>query len=381
MIRNPYIAGNPVYGENFYGRSRIIQDILTGPRNYLWILALRRTGKTSLLRQIDYLVNTEKEYSSQYGSLFLNFSGYDCFDSLAQPLRLAIGLKKNIFEKFGIHYEDIIKKDFFNILETVLVKLKEHKINLLLLCDESESLVGIGKKEPDMLKKLKGMLEMEKSVRMVIVGTNRLFKMLPEFFENFGNPLYLANLEDSETEDLIKQTKAGIEVEFLQDDGKIIKTIQKTTGNHPLQVQTLCYHVFPQNKVNNVIDGLIKDDIFGKSFELMLGYLPISERNILHCIFDHDGLNKNELLDFASKNYKLSPFEIRCYLWNLIELGFVRKKKDSLLISSYFFKRWFEKNKTKVFSTEYLALKRPKIEDKDILNTYQRLNINSHQAA
>src|SRR4051812_46520663 len=49
----PYAAGQWVRGERFFGRSAEIAEILTGPRNGIWLLGARARGKTSLLKQLE----------------------------------------------------------------------------------------------------------------------------------------------------------------------------------------------------------------------------------------------------------------------------------------------------------------------------------------
>ena len=56
---NPYVVGQWVRGERFYGRSSLIDEILDGPRNSLWVLGTRRIGKTSLLKQLEYLTSSD----------------------------------------------------------------------------------------------------------------------------------------------------------------------------------------------------------------------------------------------------------------------------------------------------------------------------------
>ena len=53
--RKPYNAGMPVRGEQFYGRSELINNILGGSDRAIWVVSNRRIGKTSLLRRMEQL--------------------------------------------------------------------------------------------------------------------------------------------------------------------------------------------------------------------------------------------------------------------------------------------------------------------------------------
>ena len=51
----PYVVGQWVRGDRFYGRRALLREALEGSRDRLWVVGMRRVGKTSLLRQIEQL--------------------------------------------------------------------------------------------------------------------------------------------------------------------------------------------------------------------------------------------------------------------------------------------------------------------------------------
>ena len=46
-MKNPFIAGNWVRGDNFFGREELLRDILDGQQSHYWVTGTRRFGKTS----------------------------------------------------------------------------------------------------------------------------------------------------------------------------------------------------------------------------------------------------------------------------------------------------------------------------------------------
>ena len=44
MSATPFVVGQWVRGEKFYGRGHLIEEILRGPRNWIWLLGTRRGG-------------------------------------------------------------------------------------------------------------------------------------------------------------------------------------------------------------------------------------------------------------------------------------------------------------------------------------------------
>ena len=70
----PYVVGQWVRGERFYGREAQIAEILGGPRNWIWLLGTRRVGKTSLLKQLEHLTAGGGQ---GFFPLFWDFQGAD----------------------------------------------------------------------------------------------------------------------------------------------------------------------------------------------------------------------------------------------------------------------------------------------------------------
>ncbi|MET0555985.1 MAG: hypothetical protein ABW221_23295, partial [Vicinamibacteria bacterium] len=54
--RNPFIAGSWVRGDNFFGRTELLREILEGERDSQWVVGARRLGKTSFLKELEYRV-------------------------------------------------------------------------------------------------------------------------------------------------------------------------------------------------------------------------------------------------------------------------------------------------------------------------------------
>ena len=61
-MRVPYVVGRWVRGANHYGRQRLIDYVLSIEDNTVWIVGTRRIGKTSLLRQIEFLTVDDPSY-------------------------------------------------------------------------------------------------------------------------------------------------------------------------------------------------------------------------------------------------------------------------------------------------------------------------------
>ncbi len=109
---NPYVVGQWVRGERFYGRRALIDEILNGPRNSLWVLGTRRIGKTSLLKQLEHLTSPE---GSAYVPIFWDLQGADDPDELKLTFADALLDAEDRLEAVGIEVSNLEDEDPFHL--------------------------------------------------------------------------------------------------------------------------------------------------------------------------------------------------------------------------------------------------------------------------
>ena len=99
MSTIPFIVGQWVRGESFYGRRELLAEILDGRRDRLWLLGSRRIGKTSLLRQLEHLtVSGDRGFFP----LFWDFQGAEGPEELQFELRDALLDAEDRLRELGI---------------------------------------------------------------------------------------------------------------------------------------------------------------------------------------------------------------------------------------------------------------------------------------
>ena len=152
--KNPFIAGNWVRGKNFFGRQKLIDEILEGRRHYLWVAGTRRVGKTSLLKQIEYLI-LQGGHSKKYVSLFWDMQGSRDLNGLKESLLESVEDADPQFSQLGVDVSRLEEQDLFGILRALKRAVKDANSNLMLLCDEVEELIHIEKNNPEALPKLR----------------------------------------------------------------------------------------------------------------------------------------------------------------------------------------------------------------------------------
>ena len=122
MTPVPFVIGQWVRGERFYGRERLIDEILDGPRNGLWLLGTRRIGKTSLLKQLEHLAAASPERG--YFPLFWDLQGADDPRELHAGFADALLDAEDRLEAIGIEVAEVEADDLFAAMGRLRRKLR-----------------------------------------------------------------------------------------------------------------------------------------------------------------------------------------------------------------------------------------------------------------
>ena len=104
-MRNPFIAGSWVRGENFFGRQSLLREILEGDRDAVWVVGARRLGKTSLMKELEYRVHQSSQ--SPWAPLYWDLEGSADARGLADSLLGSIEDSEAYRRAAGIVVEDV----------------------------------------------------------------------------------------------------------------------------------------------------------------------------------------------------------------------------------------------------------------------------------
>ena len=141
-MRVPYIVGRWVRDRNHYGRERLFTYLLNTSDSAVWVVGSRRIGKTSLLRQLEYLTDTPQ---SNLVPLFWDMQGCENSGDLSMELYMALEDAEHHFTPFGIELGSLEGQDALVILRRLTRALNAAGKHLLLLIDEAEALLAIAR--------------------------------------------------------------------------------------------------------------------------------------------------------------------------------------------------------------------------------------------
>jgi hypothetical protein len=335
----PYVVGQWVRAERFYGRLTQINEILDGHRNWIWLLGTRRVGKTSLLKQLEHLTASGEQ---GYLPVFWDFQGADDPQELSLNFNDALLDAEERLDEVGIDLTEVEGDDLFVSMGRLRRSLRAKNRSLLLLCDEVEELINLNQKDPALLRKLRRTMQSQEGIRSVLASTIRLFSLADQredtspFLHGFTPPLYIHTLSDDEARDLIRQSHLppGTRPE-LDDD--MVETIRQRCDNHPYLIQLVCKRYLELQDLDEAFEQVASDRMVSYFFSVDFEMLAGSERKILRLISEETAATSASI----RKSMPISTGALSSGLQRLENLGFIRRDQERrFVLASYFFRQW-----------------------------------------
>ena len=336
----PYVVGQWVRGDRFYGRSEQIAEILHGERDLVWLLGTRRVGKTSLLKQIELVAELDPE--PRYFAMFWDFQGVDTAAELHLNFTDALLDAEDRLQHIGIDVEEITADDLFVALERLRRRLRSQGLGLLLLCDEVEELLGLQRTDPSLLRKLRHALQSRTGIRTVLASTIRLWALAGQtddtspFLHGFTPPVYIDRLTDDEARSLVSQSHLQPEERPDIDDATMTGILEHC-DNHPYLVQLVCKRFVETGQLEEAIAQVATDRMVSYFFSVDFDVLTASEKRIVRTIAGSPGITRDAIREHVS----VRADELDGHLRQLGNLGFIRHEgNDGFALANYFFQRW-----------------------------------------
>lgn len=350
-MRNPYIVGRWLRGADHYGRQRLIEYLLYVQDPVIWVVGTRRMGKTSLLRQLEWLLDDRNEGDTQpldtsLVPLFWDLQGCETMDDLAYELFVSVEDKVERFEALGVDVDDLYDKDAMRILRTLQRTLRRQDRQLFLLIDESEALINVAQNDANGLARLRKTLQ-NGNQRTVMVATKLLMRLndLSRHWTTspflFGVSLVnLWSLDPESSRDLILQEQNNATV---QVDAGLLEEIAVHTHRHPYLTQYLCHRLFEEmDNEKGRLRPIEEDDL--QADHLLAGFLQIDfdhlapmERQILLTVARHGVLSEEALL--AELNDQPAN-RVQMFLYGMSKLGYLRRIFGQWTVGNEFLRRW-----------------------------------------
>jgi len=340
MPVNPFVVGQWVRGDRFYGRVSQIEEILGGHRNWIWLLGTRRIGKTSLLKQLEHLAWTAPERT--YFPVFWDFQGADSVEELFRTFREALLDAEERLEELGVDPGQVNGGDLFDAITRLRRRLKSVNLKLLLLCDEVEELITLNRLDPALLRKLRRVMQSQEDVRSILASTIRLWALADEkgdtspFLHGFTPPLYIQSLSDDEARALIGQQHLapGARPQFA---AAATEEIRSSCDNHPYLIQLVCKRFLESGDLADAMEQVRSDEMVGHFFSVDFEMLSSVEKDVVRIVGEASAASSDSIL----RSLPVEPSSLDGALHRLESLGYLRRGAGRRFeLVNHFFRRW-----------------------------------------
>lgn len=344
MQRKPYIVGDMVRGEHFYGRTALLNTVLNGTERAVWVVGARRSGKTSLLYRLEEMSNARGEVafctSMDASNTIADFVEWWIDDLDENDERLT---------RLGLSVADLRGKGLHDIFRMLNRNARERKLHVLLLLDEGEALVTIAQNEGDaFLKNTRRVLERCEALRVVFAATKGLAALDDvcrawdtTTFLDAVTLRYLEPMPPDESAALIRQTQSAAP---LTVDDTIVNAIIQTTCGHPYLTAWLCSRVWDDNTLRvPTVEDLTLDTTLIDLFQQDYRYLAEIERRILRALADVQMIDAETLTAIIGQQGATLPaVQLRYLMTTLAQLGYVRTVDGKYAAGNQLLQHWLQ---------------------------------------
>ncbi len=334
-MRNPFIVGSWVRGEDFFGRSGLIQEILEGERHSIWVLGARRLGKTSLLKEVEHRVQRSRD--TPFVALYWDLQGSGDARGLAETLLSSIEDSEPFRRATDVTVDELESLPVAEMLATLVRRTVRSGWRLLLLVDEAEELLVVGRSDPGILARMRRVLSRGPDIRSVMTATRLLARLDDEaplatspFLQGFIPPVYLTPLTAEECRPLLSRG------EFVTEE---VETVVERTACHPFLVQLLASRLFESRDLSATLDQLAADEMVANFFSVDFQTLADGERSLLSEVAREGPRTRRDLSSATSQTEEALDMP----LYGLTMLGYLARDGEEYRLANWLFERWLRR--------------------------------------
>ncbi|MEI7770325.1 MAG: HAMP domain-containing protein [Chloroflexales bacterium] len=271
-VPNPYVAGNPVYGDLFVGREDILRRL-----NELWsgseqrpsviLYGHRRMGKSSILRNLAGQLEMDTiviNYNLQRIGFVENAS--DLLYTLAEEIHRSLPIEVHT----AIEEPDegrFFQRNPYTAFEQYLhrIDVSRGNIRLILAIDEFEKIeewIIAGRLEPQLLDSLRGLIQTYPWFVLALAGLHTLEEMT----HNYWNPLFgsvsaipVSFLSPEGARRLITQPTPDFSLNYTPD---AIEQVITLTNGQPYLLQLIGHALVSYYNRQTIGEGIERKRLF-----------------------------------------------------------------------------------------------------------------------
>lgn len=278
----PYVIGQWVNGDRFYGRAAVLAELATTPVPRSWWAGLRRVGKTSLLRELDH--RAAHEPVRRRWPLVWDFQGLTTAADLTASFAEALLDAEEVLDGLAA----AAPENPFLALPELGRRARERGGEVWVLIDEADALLDLVTVAAPAIVGLWDAFA-ALGLRVVVVSSPRLAdvgldpsspRFVPGLAETLGAPRWLGPLTDDEAADLLRQNRLPSADRPRLEDAEL-EVLRQAAGNHPMLLQMLGKRRAELGSVEAALAHVAADRSVANLFAVDFDLLAPAEREFL----------------------------------------------------------------------------------------------------
>jgi DNA-binding CsgD family transcriptional regulator/ssRNA-specific RNase YbeY (16S rRNA maturation enzyme) len=326
-MTSPYITSNWVEGANFYGREALCQTLSLAQERCIYLVGVRRIGKTSLLKRLVTLMHPTALYCDLMQAAAQGGGGEE--HAMLDESRMVRLLRRELsrLPHEGIQATREVwergENGLVRWLEEVSWQWEEQGITVTLLWDEAEMLRRL---PTPTLMGLRALVQNSHSLRLVICASKALAAINEQWRNEEVSPFlfgfktyYLAALTDEEATLLIRQRGR------VQVADATVEQICTLTGNHPFLLQTLCDRLYQDGTLRQPQErDILIDAMMADLFRIDVEHLSPGEQAIVYALAQHGPAS----MEVIEQQTALSGEVLHSLTHGILHMGYIRLLAD-----------------------------------------------------
>lgn len=285
-----YCVGNTLDSDrDVYGRRSLFESLYSGRDRRVFLVGMRRTGKTATLLFLERRALAEERYVP----LYIAPEGSESIDAVRDRFANALSRRRKLLPGLPGGFLQLRQMPLDVLLMAATEAAEQVGRPLLVLIDEADALATVADSEPGLIGVLRAGLIASSSARVIVTGSRQSVRLRDDSFG--GDEPLLAGFANRTLSPVLDREAATDLVYLRQRDGEgradlspaQVSWLLDRTGGHPYLTQAACDQALRlRTGPERALEAVMSSHPAMHAFQQDLERTSPTERLVLQAVLD-----------------------------------------------------------------------------------------------